>query len=96
MSKVEWGGGGGGPTDPPSRLRVTIFSIRLLKLKDHEAVCRELTIQYLTHHAQSAIAYAPQSLVFKATCVHTADAYHQFITKITVDGSKPSINFVLC
>ena len=27
-------------------------------------------------HAQSPIAYAPQSLVFKATCVHTADAYH--------------------
>ena len=26
------------------------------------------------HHAQSVIAYAPQSLVFKATCVHTADA----------------------
>ena len=31
MSKVE-GGGGGGPIDPPSRLRVTIFSRRLLVL----------------------------------------------------------------
>ena len=30
MSKVE---GGGGPIDPPSRLRVTIFSRRLLGLK---------------------------------------------------------------
>ena len=29
MSKVE---GGGGPIDPPSRLRVTIFSRRLLRL----------------------------------------------------------------
>ena len=47
-------------------------------------------------HAQFAIAYAPQSLVFIATCMHTADTYHQFITKITADGSKPSIHFVLC
>ena len=31
MSKVE---GGGGPIDPPSRLRVTIFSRRLLGLTD--------------------------------------------------------------
>ena len=30
MSKVEEGGGG--PVDPPSRLRVTIFSRRLLGL----------------------------------------------------------------
>ena len=33
MSKVE---GGGGPIDPPSRLRVAIFSRRLLGLKQIE------------------------------------------------------------
>ena len=32
MSKVEKGGGG--PIDPPSRLRITIFSSRLLGLSD--------------------------------------------------------------
>ena len=34
MSKVEEGGGGFRLTPPPSRLRITIFSRRLLGLKD--------------------------------------------------------------